>query len=714
MNAQWRLRLSATFLVGCSATAHLAAHVGGSSDAGSAVVGVGQSDDGGSMGNGIFGGGGALEAGVVVAQMNAGPPTKLPPLPALTSVVATQREDSVGIDFDPVEGAIDYRVYPLPADGSIAVNSDGSTTVTNAIYRCAGIRQTFDLASNLNAHDGGVVVANQSIWKAQIGANPILGYVFVTPAADRMPVYAVAGHPTDDEIGWRETRLKIYTTDAAQRQTLLTQGWRDDGVAFYVPSAASSATHTVYSSQFAEVVAGQGWTQRSQFYFADADLASHKKDTIAPAPAFQVLTASADGTQPLMTVFYQAIQQHTELSAGRERYRRAAFQGPGPLWHVEWSGVTQPTTLVVEALASGCPYQGFLSPQHLEAPPHQTLYTLADLQAASTTGEVFVNGQYDTKSFPKAIARSFVTVAPQPHNPSDWDWYQGFAVGTDFGPVTQITSCSEFGCRARTPIFDVSAYSLDAPNKVVFTYGQFLGQMWVAFDDTGSDVTGKVRFTALQMANVDSDPTKFLHVTMTVDIVSTGRRYPQMMISDQKAPVQEGLSNPNHNTLLIQPIQGPSMRVEAQAIHGLVNGGPWDVNNQATEHRFIDYDNNVGNDGDAAAREPPFEHAGMDRMTRFDVYVSSKRTYVFFDGAPAGCMQYPSNFALGGPVTVTFGDVLYHEGAGDELVCQDSKPYAFMHMHQCTETKRHFDDLAFKSGAAAPPWSEARLPCGPY
>src|SRR5208282_1342036 len=82
--------------------------------------------------------------------------------------------------------------------------------------------------------------------------------------------------------------------------------------------------------------------------------------------------------------------------------------------------------------------------------------------------------------------------------------------------------------------------------------------------------------------------------------------------------------------------------------------------------------------------DPPFEHAGMDRMTRYDAYISSNQLYLFMDGAPAGCMQYPSNgFALAGPVTVTFGDVLYHEGAQDELICSQARPYPFMHEHQC-------------------------------
>jgi hypothetical protein len=101
-------------------------------------------------------------------------------------------------------------------------------------------------------------------------------------------------------------------------------------------------------------------------------------------------------------------------------------------------------------------------------------------------------------------------------------------------------------------------------------------------------------------------------------------------------------------------------------------------------------------------------------MTRFDVYVSSQRAYLFVDGAPVGCSQYPSVVTLGGPVTVTFGDVIYHEGAPDELVCATDKPFTYMHEHQCNETERHFDDLGFKSGVSAPPWNEAIYPCGTY
>ncbi len=739
--ALWLLPLMITMSCGSSGS-HESAPEGGAAEGGSS-------------------GGPVADGGSAVGALDGSPQTTLPPLPTLTNVVATERDDSVGIDFDPVDDAVDYRVYPLPADGDIAKNADGSFTVKNAIYRCAGVRQTFDVANNLNS-DGGLTPqssdgtglftydGNGYAWKTQVPATPSLGYVYVTPGTGRSPVYALAGYTLERELGWSASRVKVYTADPDRRTTLVGQGWRDDGIAFYAPSTASASTTTIYGSQTAEPQAGKTYTQYVQYYFAAADMQAHAKDTTPPAPAFQVLTAAAAGTQPLMAVFYEPIENHVELAVGSERFQRAAHQGPGPLWHLEWSGITKPTNLVVEALASGCPFQGFLSPTHLDAPPHQTFFTLAELQAMSPTGEVFINGQYDgpssplsdagphglptggqspllhtTTMSPKAIARSFVAVAPKPHDPADWDWYQDFAVGTQFSAGTKLPQEAGTQCppgafattcgRWQSSTFDVTAYNIDGDGVTqVLAYGPLLGQLWDAFDDTGSDVTGKVRFTARQTANVDPDPTKFLHATMSVDIVSTDRRYPQMIISDQPAPVQEGFSNPNNNSLLFQAIQGPGTRIELQAIHGLVNGHPWDVNNQAPEHVLVQPDFSNHPDAVVAADQPIDEHMGADRMTRFDVYVSSDRAYFFLDGAPAGCTMFPQGFSISGPVTFTVGDVLYHEGAADELVCAYQKPFPFLHDHQCTETKRHFDDLGFKSGVSAPAWNATTSPCVAY
>jgi hypothetical protein len=725
------------------------------------------------------GSGGPDDSGTV-GQIDGGlSNTGLPTLPELVNVVATEREDSVGIDFDPIDDAVDYRVYPLPSPGDITVNGDGSLTIKNAIYRCAGLRQTYDLPNNvgndLDAPDAGQVYENfnpQFSWTVQVAATPTLGYVYVTPGAGLVPVYAIGEHPTAPEVGWRETRPKIYTTDATVRASLLGSGGRDDGIVFYVPSAAGPTTTTIYHSENV-VQAGENFTAYSEYYFTSADMASHASDTTPPAPAFQVLTATAAGAQPLMAVFYQPGENHTELAVGKERFKRAAYQGPGPLWHLEWAGITQPTTLVVEALSSGCPFQGFLSPQSLDAPPHQSLFTLAEIQSASPTGEVYVNGQYDLpgtsftiltgngamggmwamsdaglpmlqtpNASPIPVARSFVQVVPKPHDPTAWDWYEGFNVGSDFGTVVTgqdptLCMCQMPGATVAcqngdgacgywtSPTLDVGAYEIDDTNKALFTYGQFLGQFWDALDDVAQDVTGSARFTVPTQATMSTDTNQFLHVTWTTNTVSTDRRYPQLIVSDQPSPIQDGFANPNSNTLLIQTRIGPSMLLEVEAFHGLVNGKPWQVNNQSPIHALIDYDtwNSAGGNPSAPTgmpqpitpADPPFEHSGVDRMTRYDAYISGNRVYVFMDGAPAGCTQYASNgFALSGPVSVTFGDVLYHEAAPDELICAQARPYPFMHEHQCSETKRQWDDLGFKSSVGPPAWDSVNYPCAAF
>ena len=98
--------------------------------------------------------------------------------------------------------------------------------------------------------------------------------------------------------------------------------------------------------------------------------------------------------------------------------------------------------------------------------------------------------------------------------------------------------------------------------------------------------------------------------------------------------------------------------------------------------------------------DPPFERAGMDRLTRFDAFISSQKLYVFMDGMPAGCTTYPADFALTGMVTVTFGDVLYHETADESAM--NPRLMSFIQKHQFSETTRRFDDLAFKSGVQRP------------
>ena len=133
-----------------------------------------------------------------------------------------------------------------------------------------------------------------------------------------------------------------------------------------------------------------------------------------------------------MRVFYgnQCGWSHDELAVGQERFNRIYKQGDTlPWFSLLWSGITGPTTLVVEALDTGCPYQGHLSATSIPSVTAQ--YGELDRSTPPTsrsptcaprlpTTEVFVNGQHDSTAKPKPIARSFLNVIPKPHAKMDF------------------------------------------------------------------------------------------------------------------------------------------------------------------------------------------------------------------------------------------------------------------------------------------------------
>jgi hypothetical protein len=248
----------------------------------------------------------------------------------------------------------------------------------------------------------------------------------------------------------------------------------------------------------------------------------------------------------------------------------------------------------------------------------------------------------------------------------------------------------------RSDRFDTSFYYVENDRHVL---APLLGELWVMYADLASGVNGKFRLTPLQKAQIDGDT--FLHVTMEVSAFTTALRYPQILISDQEPPVQHTLVL--GNALVIQPWgDWPNLFELQHCDHRL-----WEVNIQcpvADLHHYFD-------PGDAtkvlglAPHAEVGEQLGVERTTRFETYVSTQRAYLLLDGQPYGCVDLPATGVPGGPVTVTFGDVLFHSD-NDQL-----QFYPFVREHLYHDTQRHFDNLGFKSGVPAPAWDEARLPC---
>ncbi len=684
----------------------------------------------------------SVDAGVAVSQLEGGLQSKLPPLAQLTNVVATLNDDSASIEFDPVDGALDYRVYPLPSDGDISVASDGSVVVHNGTYRCAGNRETptpnVDTAMSMGSW------INTEVDQEQVGgytrtiSDATLGYVYTQPGPGLTPVYALGdADPSADDscyfARWAASRVKKYTTSETERTSLLAALSRDDGIAFYVPTTADATTKAIY---FDEDQVGTKFMSR--YYFGDGpEAAVHT----GKQPAFAVLSSQAPNTEPLMRVFYSNScgWSHDELAVGQERFNRIYKQGDKlPWWSLLWTGITAPTTLVVEALDQVCPYQGNLSPTAIPSITaffgsmplvHQPYVTLDQARAASATGEVFINGQMGpawlweggadggapsapedggaTGPLPKAIARSFVNVAPLPHPKMDF-----FA---DFSPSTPPEVFADVNCGSpdqncgnkwhmQSPTFDATFLSVESaqtPDQGLFGFGPVMGELWVTYADLAADTNGKFRLTALQKANLDSST--FLHVTMEVDAFSTARRYPQILISDQEAPIQYTLDQ--GHTLIVQTRGEETEWVDYPISYQLqiCNLRTWDVNNQCPVYDLDHLLDSSGNIAHLGPHDEVGEHTSVDHRVLFDVYTSTQRTYLFLEGKPYACADLPSVGPPSGPVTVTWGDVLYHSAV--------DHTFAFHQDHLQIDTRRHFDNLGFSSGVPAPPWDETTLPC---
>ena len=646
-----------------------------------------------------------------VGQLETPPATKLPQLPGMTNVVALQGGDGTSITFDPVDGALDYRVYELPADGDITVGADQGVVVKNGTYRCAGNREAPPVFADSEPSIGGQAIHTQ-VDKQTVGgymrtlAGATLGYVYVEPGPDRVPVYALGdGDPSADSgcyFGrYNASRVKHYTTSADERTKLLADVARDDGIAFYAPAAAGDTTTAVYSDEDRD---------KNRFYFPEGpEAAAHSGKTAA----FQVLTKPAPGTQPLMRVFYsnQCGRSHDELAVGKERFNRAYHQGDKlPWWSLTWTGYTAPTTLVVEALDSGCPFQGHLSPQSTPAftsngVMHQAWFTMDDVRAKAPTGEVFINGQFAATNLPKAIARAFVKVTPKPH--PKMDFFEDFSSG-HAEAFTRVADCGTSNCyqtwRQQSPTYDQDFISVEngPPGSTdgLFAFDRVLGEWWVTYADIAADTNGKYRMTAKQKATIGASD--FLHVTMEVDAYATARRYPQIIISTADAPIHYGLET-NH-TLIVQPRAEINTALDYPINYELqvCNLRTWDVNNQCPVYDL--YRQMNGKNVQHLAPADEFgEHASVDHRVVFDVFTTTDRTYLFMDGQPYGCAMLPAGVMPAGPVTVTWGDVLYHSAV--------DHTYAFHTEHMLVEQRRHFDNLGFSSGVPAPKWDNTRFPC---
>jgi hypothetical protein len=600
------------------------------------------------------------------------------------------------------------------------VAADGSTTVKNGTYRCAGQRYAPPVSSDdeprkIAAYTFTTLVAHDVGGYQRTMAEATLGHVWITPGPDRVPVYALGDpYPSADSTQclyqrYTATRVKKYTTSADERAMLLAARWRDDGIVFYVPAAAGPDTvgiYTVFTPDPNQMNLGR------TFYMAEGP----EKDKRPPSTlAFPVLKAAGTDTQPLMRVFYSALcgRSHDELVPGMERFERIRHQGIIPFTGLLWAPLTEEKTLVVEALDKPCPYQGTMAPDAFPAYDHyEPFFTMDQLRTTvwtgpglgdtgpNPTGEVFINGQGDGNPRPRAIGRSFVRIGPRPS--PQMDWFADFKPGSTLAAFNPVPWVQNAGQRMASPDYDLTWYEIDTNpmlKKLQWSISPMLGELFVAYHDHAQDTNGKFRLTPTKMAALTKGT--FVHATMEVDMMSSNRRYPQVLISDRAPNVQENLTM--GTTVVVQTFGTWPIQLQVE----WCDHRYWDVNNQCPGYDLFSVN------GGLAPVPEISELAGLDWRVPFDVYASTNRVYVFVNRQPYGCVDLPGAGLPEGPISVTFADVLYHSGVDLDstlwypfFLSGPEKPN-----HMLLTARRHFDNLGFSSGVPAPQWDSGRFPC---
>jgi hypothetical protein len=692
------------------------ASTGGRATGGAMAMG-GRFSAGGGTGTG--GASGSMSGSPTGGAMSPGP-SALPELPRIENLMPTVRGDTVTVTFEAVLDALDYRIYPLPSEDDVLVGADGEVVVKNAIYRCSGAQPRADRRTNEFEHLFPFSLEGNVKGYLRTEEESVLGHVFLSPGPDRTPVYRLANPNLVGGYAWeygappgKEYNGADYVASEAERDALLAKGYRDDGIAFYAPT---DGTVTVHRREFEDGGLVTFYTDGPEKEVRDGQPGEG-------GPRFQVLTSERAGSVPLHRIFYGYHNDHDNLAAGDANKQRVLYQGQAPVLAATWPGLTGPTTLVVEALDSGCPFPGgYISATaapaaELGGVPGNPSITLSDARS-ETTGEVFINGQFEPENRPKPIARGYVSVEPTAR--PQMDWFQSFDPDSTDNLADSFSNIVSDNIGTKVFRNDHLSLEFEGTNANL-TFGSMLGQFAI-----GSSATFAV---AALGANARIAGDEYLHVTMSVDLASTARRYPQIFITDtplgdpavdlpHKVPVlrrlgplpddPEAVRPGKYHTIIAQTFGGgPEMQVEFCDLRG------WGVSQQCAKANIYGFP--AGDEVDWTAPWLPLpvvgDYVGMDRLGKIDVYASTHRVYVFLEDRPAGCAVLPEGKMPAGPVNVLFGMAGYHIDI-DEHVMSEGATKLYWKRYSATHIDRKLDDLGIRSGVTQPAWDETIMPCG--
>lgn len=487
------------------------------------------------------------------------------------------------------------------------------------------------------------------------------------------------------------------------------------------------------------------------------EVANARDYRVFRVPAGVTITTMAGGEQVNGTVIHCAgYRQHNDKFTGTRELMRA----------VEVSDVQGPTTLVVEALDTACPYPGPRGPVHQDVDVTKDLGADAfdfsiwtDDEVRTRFGSLILNGHGPSTSIgapgpttpPKVLARTAVKVVPASKaTPRTADFFEEFD-GTS-GAISYVGT-SDDDSRAYKPgrhfsnsKWDWFIYN-DHHDKAQLSEER--GLLHVVLPDWAQDVFATV--VMVPRKKVVLSDSAYLHLTFEVASDSTSRRYWWVGLCGPEAGAGSAFDADNHfaghlvqesffyepdgvqtslegwNCLQFFPRDGtpfelgtPSVRSQsdlrvmvnkanAPPRTSVVNVSPAQYPDYAAAPSWFRVQDANGTPGAGILDDQLL----ISPRTRFDAWVKRDRLILYVNGKQRLCNDFPNAKLTQAETAVSVGQVLYHTSAEHldfSRSFDDRTAQRYYLENTAYVDERDWDNVGFESNVGAPSDFDA-APC---
>jgi hypothetical protein len=449
--------------------------------------------------------------------------------------------------------------------------------------------------------------------------------------------------------------------------------------------------------------------------FADRDSAVVAVPTLAGARDFRVFVLRP-GVQVASVAGLQTVRNADIFCAGDRQLNAPKPAAPQVMHQIELLDLKGPSVVVVEALASQCPFTGPRVSEHYTTRVDSTEVTPAERVTFSLFTEAEIVGTYGSMIFnghapgpslaapaspanPVVLARTAFTVSPKGIATIPVAFFDDFNEGETPHFVRTLPTFSDRNSNGA--LYETSKYGVYVNNFDHVDYIVDRGQLQVTLTDRYQNVFATSFFTPRRPVQLSD--TDYLHVTFTVGSNATQRRYWWLFLcgasaagqtfdtsgrlrgnlvqtsffyqDDGRNPVVEGW-----NCLQVFPRDGspftlPPDETRAQSdVRVMVNLPRTDLNNVV----------NVSPDQYGPVAGPSVAPPGWYRQqdgrgtltgvilddqmviaprTQYDFYIRRDRVIMLVNGEQRLCNDFPSVSLTMAEGALGFGQVLYHTTA---------------------------------------------------